>query len=425
VRNFVLRICVVALASFAAQAAPQYVMVPLGDLPGGAVFSQTENLNNAGQIVGFSIASTGTRAFLWSPGSGMRDLGDLPGGIDYSRAFGLNEVGVVVGMSEAPGGLRAFRWSEAAGMEALPSPVRTAYDVNDAGIIVGYGPVNGGFSAFRWDATSGAVDLGDLPGGPIDSYATAINESGLIAGYGSGSEGIRALLWDGLDIEVLGELPGGVARSRASDINEHDMVSGSSHASQAGMPNGERPFLWDAESGIRNLGNLPGANDTFALGLNNNGQVVGYGQGSSSQRAFLWEANEIYDLNDLVSDDDPLKPYVALLTATDINDFGAIAATGVDSRTGNTLGYLLVPVAGATLESLAEAVVNVGPGRSLAQKVAAAQAYLAAADVTATCEMLVSFENEVLAQRGKHIDVELSDALLQDAHSIKMALGCE
>jgi probable HAF family extracellular repeat protein len=53
-------------------------MTDLGDLPGGSDYSYANGINAAGQVVGFSDASTGDRAFLWQNGS-MTNLGDLPG----------------------------------------------------------------------------------------------------------------------------------------------------------------------------------------------------------------------------------------------------------------------------------------------------------------------------------------------------------
>jgi hypothetical protein len=69
-------------------------------------------------------------------------------------------------------------------------------------------------------------------------------------------------------------------------------------------------------------------------------------------------------------------------------------------------------------------VVGVGPGRSLAAKVAQAQSYYAAGDVAAACTMLTDFVNEVRAQRGKKIPAATADALIADARAIMSAMGC-
>lgn len=86
---------------------------------------------------------------------------------------------------------------------------------------------------------------------------------------------------------------------------------------------------------------------------------------------------------------------------------------------------LTAPDPGAMLQQLAEDVIGVGPGKSLADKVALTQTYYAVPDLTATCEMLGSFENEVAAQSGKKIDALLAVGLVEDAQAIMEAIGCE
>lgn len=76
------------------------------------------------------------------------------------------------------------------------------------------------------------------------------------------------------------------------------------------------------------------------------------------------------------------------------------------------------------LEELGADVAGVGPGRSLASKVMLAQTYLAVPDVESTCAMLNAFRNQVGAQRGKKLTVELADELTADAEAIQAAVGC-
>jgi len=76
------------------------------------------------------------------------------------------------------------------------------------------------------------------------------------------------------------------------------------------------------------------------------------------------------------------------------------------------------------LAALLKEVTGVGPGKSLANKVTAAQAYYAASDTQATCAMLTGFVNEVQAQDGKKIDPTLDAKLIADADAIEAAIGC-
>jgi hypothetical protein len=76
------------------------------------------------------------------------------------------------------------------------------------------------------------------------------------------------------------------------------------------------------------------------------------------------------------------------------------------------------------LSDLANAVKGVGPGTSLADKVAAAQAYLAAGDKTDACSTLNAFINEVKAQSGKSIPAAKASSLIAEAQQIEAVIGC-
>ena len=76
------------------------------------------------------------------------------------------------------------------------------------------------------------------------------------------------------------------------------------------------------------------------------------------------------------------------------------------------------------MEELGTVVRGVGPGKSLADKIELAQAYLAVPDVQSTCEVLNAFLNQVRAQRGKKLTSELADELTEDALVITDAIGC-
>ena len=75
---------------------------------------------------------------------------------------------------------------------------------------------------------------------------------------------------------------------------------------------------------------------------------------------------------------------------------------------------------------LLDDVTDVGPGKSLAQKVRIATAYYDANDGPATCAMLRAFGNEVKAQSGKKkLSRDLAQQLMNDACTIRVAIGCK
>jgi hypothetical protein len=76
------------------------------------------------------------------------------------------------------------------------------------------------------------------------------------------------------------------------------------------------------------------------------------------------------------------------------------------------------------LAALRTAVIGVGPGTSLADKVAQALTYLNSADVSDTCSTLSAFVNELTAQSGKTIPQAQAATLITNAQQIKTLLGC-
>ena len=78
------------------------------------------------------------------------------------------------------------------------------------------------------------------------------------------------------------------------------------------------------------------------------------------------------------------------------------------------------------LAALAAEVAGVGPGKSLANKVALAQVYYAVPDVQATCAVLTGFVNEVKAQAGKKkLTAAQATKFTSDANAIMAAIGCD
>jgi len=58
----------------------------------------------------------------------------------------------------------------------------------------------------------------------------------------------------------------------------------------------------------------------------------------------IWHNGTTRELTAQIAATDPLKRYVKLYTAKDINDAGEILAQGVDTRTGKEHAYFLRPM---------------------------------------------------------------------------------
>src|SRR5690606_27676125 len=69
----------------AARAGEAASFIPLGDLPGGDVYSMAYGVSADGStVVGASRVAGGEEAFRWTSETGMVGLGDLPGGSYFS-----------------------------------------------------------------------------------------------------------------------------------------------------------------------------------------------------------------------------------------------------------------------------------------------------------------------------------------------------
>jgi probable HAF family extracellular repeat protein len=265
-----------------------------------------------------------------------------------------------------------------------------------------------------WNGTT-PTDLGTL-GGTI-SGAFGINETGQVVGYSytAGNTTFQATIWNGTTVTVLNTLGGG--NGLADAINNAGQVAGYSSTSSGAI----HAALWYGIVPI-DLGTLGTLPLSAANGLNDKGQVVGSSYTPAGPGiAVLWQDGKPIDLNTLIAG--PLAVRVTLNSASAINNSGLIVGFGTDSITGEQSGYVLTPIPVALAALLTEAT-GVGPGKSLANKVALAQSYYAAKDVQATCAMLTAFVNEVQAQAGKKISPQLDAKLIGDTQAIEAAIGC-
>lgn len=102
-------------------------------------------------------------------------------------------------------------------------------------------------------------------------------------------------------------------------------------------------------------------------------------------------------------------------------------ATDTDGDAGSPVQQdFNVHVEGAPeqLADLADAVKGVGPGTSLADKVASVQSDLASEETGDACAMLSAFDHEVQAQSGKQIPAGTARTLIPTAQRIQAVMGC-
>jgi probable HAF family extracellular repeat protein len=140
------------------------------------------------------------------------------------------------------------------------------------------------------------------------------------------------------DIHSLGMLPGYDLTDARAISSNGVWVAG--HCRAIGGPTGA--FVWSETTDMIGLGRFGGAT-SWALGVNNAGEVVGWsdtGGGKHSQAAFLWQDGIMFDLN-LLAD---TGGKIHLQLAKDINNAGHVVGLMSISRpVSESHGFLLIP----------------------------------------------------------------------------------
>ncbi len=326
----------------------------------GSPGSEARAVNRAGRAVGLSYTpATSPHAAGWGNGT-VVDL-HIFKSLNISFASDLNDRGQVVGAVGLGGGFGAFLWKDGF-MSILPSlggPDTSAMAVNDTGQIAGWSDVPGReHRAVLWQDGK-IVELGTYPEG-TESFAGDINEMGQIVGTATLIEDLlytrRATMWhDGAMIN-LGTLPEGM-ESVAVAVSDAGQVVGWAWDTVLNRP---RAVVWrrhplTGEWVIADLGALSADGMSRATAVNNRGQIVGQAECiGTCGRAFLWENATMFDLNDLIAADS----HWTLQCAWGINDVGQIVGFGWTPK--GRQAFLLEPIPTAPGDFNSDGVV--GPG---------------------------------------------------------------
>ena len=353
------------------------VMTDLGALPGNND-SAAGSINSRGWITGQSTSSVidpiqgipQSRAVLWKHGE-IIDLG-TPGGLAALGIY-VNDSGQVVGLfdNSTPDPfslfgigvqIRTFVWEDGVtrdigtlgGPDAIPGSSCSGQPRDE---VVGYSFISSTPNAstgmptldpFLWKDGK-MIDLGNLGGTISGSIGPCANHHGQVIGVSNlaGDLVSHAFLWDkDSGIKDLGTLGGD--KSEAIWLNEAGDVVGSADLSGPSGNQAHDAVIWRSGK-IHDLGTIPGDPCSRGRGLNSRGQVVG---GSSDchnfLHAFVWEeGGPMQDLNTLIQ---PGTGY-QLTNAFNINDRGEILAKaaplGFTPNDDADLGHLvlLVPCA--------------------------------------------------------------------------------
>lgn len=334
------------IAASGAFAQARYRITDLGTL--GGTTSDARGINNHGQVVGASYTNGNnmdtTHAFLYNGGA-MTDSGTLGG---TSGANGLNDQGQVVGWSNTPGTneeTHAFLWSAVTRMTdlgTLGGSLSIAYGINNNGHIVGVARTSNEVEHAFFYSAGTMNDLNSLVptnSGWVLASAAAIGDGGEIAGIAISNGFSRPFLYSGGAVTILDVLPGG-SDSVALGLNTNGQVVG--YSTIPGLYMNAHAFLCSGGV-LTDLGDLGGA-FSFATGVNNHGQIVGWSATTNMpwpavEHPFLYRGGKLTDLGSLIAADSGWGE----AKAAGIKDNGWITGYG-QNPAGSKHAFLLTPL---------------------------------------------------------------------------------
>lgn len=322
-RAFVVASALIALV--AVTTSPVNAAYTIIDLGAGITPS---SINNAGQIAGYN--GTGN-LFLYDNGT-LRNLGDFGGVLTNVYGISINNNGLIaVTANSKKGYVYDSRTGNLQDMGFTGTSMNT-YSINDAGQIAG-SYFNTQMRNFIYQ-NGVMTDIGNWGQARAYSYPL-LNNAGKIAGTGSNASGdiVKSYISDidgKTNVSILGDLGGSRSYVRGMNdlgdvVGQSSPISGSDHA-----------FLYTAGS-MKDLGSLGGLSSAYDI--NNKGQIIGFYEDANRVRhSFIYENGAMSDLTNLL----PAGSGWDLSYAMALNDQGQIIGYG--KLNGVTHGYLLSPV---------------------------------------------------------------------------------
>jgi probable HAF family extracellular repeat protein len=298
--------------------------------PAGASWATADAISDTGEVSGGAKVNGSVHAAVWRNGT----YADLSAGAGAAYAYDTSST-FAVGYRAS--GLRSLpiRWSgTTATVLALPGGTTSGHasGINAAGVVVGDAATATAYEAIVWRGDT-PYTLAGLGG--KNAFAQAVNTAGAIGGAAqTGTGRLHACAWTTTGNPVdLGTLGG--ADSIVLALNDTGVAVG-----QADTPNSTtHAVVWrPSPSGYAagtDLGAITPADDSYALGVNTSGVIVG----ESAAQAIAWDASGMHRLAPLVNN---LPAGWAIVRADAINAAGAIAVT-LKPPTGGTVAGILQP----------------------------------------------------------------------------------
>ncbi len=287
-------------------------------------------LGPAGQAIGSNntnvFGANFGHAYIYANAK-TTDLGVLPG-FGYSAALAINASGQVAGycfnvaLDDIEDTVTTRPFLETNGtltdLGTLGGNYGVIQSINSSGQMAGYSTLANGDNRAVLCQNGTMTNLGVLPG-DMGSHGWGINDSGNIVGasWDSGYHS-RAFLYANGNLTNLGT-PVGFTRSEARRINNSGQIAGICY--NEADESDRHAFLY-AHGAMTDLGYIGQYGEVN--GLNNSGEIIGTRiTEGGSYHAFLCVNGTMYDLNDLLDEDD-----LTLSSGDAINDSGVIVCDG-------------------------------------------------------------------------------------------------
>jgi probable HAF family extracellular repeat protein len=311
--------------------AQPFPAMDLGSLtPGGT--NTPHDINRQHQVVGVSPNASPPfhHGYSWTPGGGIVALPSSSPAIRPFVGFAINAGGQIAGTADIGGNrIEAFRLTGTT--LTLLGTLGTGLESDARGI-----NIHGDVVGTCVDSTFGFPQVGFIHKGGVMSVAGQlreawdINDSGFVCGVGGNPQGPR--IWNSTTnvTTSLGTLGGSPFASTAVAINNANQVVGASSTSSSVT----HAYVWSSTTGMVDL-NASTTTESFALDINNSGEIVGTRGLLATRRAFYWSNGVTTDLNTWL----PASSGWILQRATAISDDGCIVGEGL--LNGQPRGWIM------------------------------------------------------------------------------------
>ena len=286
---FSLALSAMALPAFAGPGVPAAYSFRTIDNGGDPSFNQLLAINNGGRIAGFfgsGLHGHPNRGYLVGKpyGANAFKAVNFPGSAQ-TAVTGINDKGVAVGFFSRtnranPAGnadvgfyLKGGRFHQVkfpTGNVSNP-PVNQLLGINNAGIAVGFfSDAQGQAHAYRYSTVNHKFAMLNIKNSP-NATATSINGEGAISGFFTNTSGrVVGFVRKASGAIVTLSKPNADV-TEALGLNNNGEVVGAYTAS-----NGTFGFTWTASGGFRTVSDPNGRGSTIVNGVNNAGNLVGF-----------------------------------------------------------------------------------------------------------------------------------------------------